>query len=104
MTQVGVFLRAAVTKYHELGDLNNRRGFPGSSVVKNPPADAGDVGLIPELGRSSGEGNGNPSSILAWEIPWTEEPGGVTVQEVTKELDCLLEFPVAAGNNSLSSG
>ena len=70
MTQVGVFLRAAVTKYHELGDLNNRRGFPGSSVVKNP-ADAGDVGLIPELGRSSGEGNGNPSSILAGEIPWT---------------------------------
>ena len=103
MTQVGVFLRAAVTKYHELGDLNNRRGFPGSSVVKNP-ADAGDVGLIPELGRSSGEGNGNPSSIRAWEIPWTEEPGGVTVQEVTKELDCLLEFPVAAGKNSLSSG
>ena len=73
-------------------------------MVKNPPADAGDVGLIPELGRPSGEGNGNPSSILAWEIPWTEEPGGVTVQEVTKELDCLLEFPVAAGNNSLSSG
>ena len=38
-------------------------GFPGSSVVKNLPAnegDAGDVGLIPELGRTSGGGNGNP--------------------------------------------
>ena len=34
-----------------------------------------DVGSIPELGRSPVEGNGNPSSILAWEIPWTEEPG-----------------------------
>ena len=36
------------------------RGFPGGTVVKNPPAKAGDVGLIPELGRSPGEGNGNP--------------------------------------------
>ena len=31
------------------------------------------MGLIPGLGRSTGEG----SSILAWEIPWTEEPGGL---------------------------
>ena len=53
------------------------KGFPDSSVVKNPPANAGDMGSIPELGRSPGEGNGNPSSILAWEIPWTEEPGGL---------------------------
>ena len=38
-------------------------GFPGTSVVKNLPAnaeDAGDIGLIPGLGRSPGEGNGNP--------------------------------------------
>ena len=35
-------------------------GFPGSSVVKNLPASAGDVGSIPDLGRSSGGGNGNP--------------------------------------------
>jgi len=53
------------------------RGFPGGSVVKNPPANAGDVGSIPGLGRSPEEGNGNPPSILAWEIPWTEEPGGL---------------------------
>ena len=39
---------------------------------------AGDAGSIPGLGRSPGEGNGNLlSSILAWEIPWTEEPGGL---------------------------
>ena len=36
------------------------RGFPGVSVVKNPPANAGDAGLIPRSGRSPGEGNGNP--------------------------------------------
>ena len=41
--------------------LNIRRqGFPGGSVVKNPSAIAGDVGTIPESGRSSREGNGNP--------------------------------------------
>jgi len=34
--------------------------FPGGSVVKNLPAIAGDVSLIPGLGRSPGEGNGNP--------------------------------------------
>ena len=35
-------------------------GFPDSSVVKNLPASAGDMGSIPELGRSPGEGIGNP--------------------------------------------
>ena len=45
-------------------------GFPSGSVVKNPPASARDTGLI-------GEGNGSCSSVLAWEIPWTEEPGGL---------------------------
>ena len=41
-------------------DLSVSMGFPGGSVVKNPPANAGDTGLVPELGRSPGEGNGNP--------------------------------------------
>ena len=58
--------------------------FSWGSVVKNPPANAGDAGSIPGSGRSPGEGNGNHSSILAWEIPWTEEPGGATVHGVTK--------------------
>ena len=35
-------------------------GFSGGSVVKNPLANAGDMGLIPGLERSPGEGNGNP--------------------------------------------
>ena len=52
-------------------------GFPGGLVVKNLPANAGDVGSIPESGKSPGEGNGNPlathTSILVWRIPCTEE-------------------------------
>ena len=44
-------------------------------MVKNPPANAEDTGLIPALGRSTGEGNGNPLQyIIAWEILWPEEP------------------------------
>ena len=35
-------------------------GFPGGSLVKNPPANAGDLGSIPGLGRSHGGRNGNP--------------------------------------------
>ena len=49
-------------------------------MVKNPPAtsgESGDLGLIPGSGRSPGVGNGNHSSILAWKIPWREEPGGL---------------------------
>ena len=57
--------------------ISDSLGFPGGAVVKNPPANAGDMDLIPGLGRFPGEGNGNHSSILAWKIPWTDEPGGL---------------------------
>ena len=45
-------------------------GFPGGSVVKNPPANAGDPGdavLIPRWGRSPGTGNGNLLQYSCWE-------------------------------------
>ena len=57
-----------------------KRGFPGVSVVKNSPANAGDTGnpgWIPGSGRSPGEGNGYPLQNSCPEIPWTEEPGGL---------------------------
>ena len=44
--------------------------------INNLPANAGDTGSIPGLGRSPGEGNVNSISF-AWEIPGTEEPGGL---------------------------
>ena len=49
-------------------------------MVENPPPIAGDLGnmgLIPELERSLEEGMAMHSSILAWRIPWAEEPGGL---------------------------
>ena len=46
-------------------------------MVENLPADEGDEGSVPESGRSPREGTATHSSILAWEIPWTKEPGGL---------------------------
>ena len=49
-------------------------------VVKNPPVNAGDirdVGSIPGLGRSLEVRMATHSSILAWRMPWREEPGGL---------------------------
>ena len=52
-------------------------GFLGGTVVKNPPDNAGDASSIPGLGRPLEDGIATHSSILAWRIQWTEEPGGV---------------------------
>ena len=55
-------------------------GFPDGSVGEETTCNAGntgDSGSIPGSGRSPGEGNGTHSSVLAWEIPRREEPGGL---------------------------
>ena len=54
-------------------------------MVKNLPASAGDTGeagSIPGSGSSPGKGNATHSSILAWKIPRTEEPGGLQSMEL----------------------
>ena len=51
--------------------------FPGGSGGKESACNAGHLGLIPGLGRSLEKGMATHSSILAWRIPWTEEPGGL---------------------------
>ena len=50
--------------------------IPGSDG-KAPACNAGDPGSIPGLGRSPGEGNGNPLQYSCLKIPWMEEPGGL---------------------------
>ena len=60
--------QTAETRYH------------AAQLVKNLPASAGDtrdVVLIPEWERSLEEEMATHSSILAWEIPWAEKPGGL---------------------------
>ena len=46
-------------------------GFPCGSAGEESTCNEGDLGLIPGIGRSLGEGKGYLSSILAWRIPWT---------------------------------
>ena len=52
-----------------------KRDFPGDSVVKNPPANAGDLGSILHREDPLEKEMAAHSSIFAWEIPWKEEPG-----------------------------
>ena len=61
-------------------EIEKELEFPGGAVVKSPSATVGDTrnaGLIPGSRRSPGGGNGNPLQYSCWEIPWTEEPGGL---------------------------
>ena len=55
----------------------DRSRFPGGSDSKEYACNAGDPGLVPGSGRSTGEGSGYHSSILAWRIPWKKEPDGL---------------------------
>ena len=78
-------------------------GFPGSSAGKESACNAGDPGLIPWSGRSHGEEMATHSSVLAWEISWTEEPGGLqpmvlqesdTKQQLNHHHHIALQMPI----------
>ena len=61
----------------------SRQGFPGDSLVKNPPANAGDMGLIPGSGRSPGVGIGNLLQYYCLEnladcSPWSHKESDTT--------------------------
>ena len=60
-------------------------GFPGGSVLKNLPTNAGDTGSIPGSGRSPGEGNGNPLQCSCLGNPMGGGACWPTVLVVTKE-------------------
>ena len=62
-------------------------GFPGDSVVKHPPANAGDTCLISGLGRPHGEGNGNPLQYSCLEILRDRGAWWATVHGVAEETD-----------------
>ena len=52
-------------------------GFPSGSEGRESACDAGDVGSVCGSGEPLEKGMATPSGFLAWEIPWTEEPGGL---------------------------
>ena len=61
------------------------RDFPGGSLVKNLPANAGDAGLIPRSGRSAGEGNENPLQYSCLGNPMGRGARQAIVHGVAKE-------------------
>ena len=74
-------------KFYTFASRGNKHGFPGGSVVKNPPANAGDirnVGSIPGLGRFPGGGNGNPLQYSCLGNPMDRGAWWATVHETAK--------------------
>ena len=65
--------------------LKKGLGFPGHSVIKNLPANAGDTGLIPVSGRSPREGNDKPIQYSCLKNPTDRGAWRATVHGVTKE-------------------
>ena len=62
-------------------------GLPGGTVVKNPPANTGDVSLIPGSGRSPGEGKGNPLQYSCLGNPLDRGACWAMVHRVARESD-----------------
>ena len=60
-----------------MGTLQGPLGFPASSDSKESACNEGDLGSIPGSEEPLEKGMATYSSILAWRIPWTEEPGGL---------------------------
>ena len=71
----------------------NNGGFPGGSVVKNPPANVGDVGSIPGLGRSPRKGNGNPLQYSCLENSMGRGAWRGIVHGITVRHDLATEHP-----------
>ena len=67
--------------------MSKLRVFSGGSDSKTSAYNAGDLGSVPELGRSPGEGNGNPFQYSYLENPIDRGAWRTTVRGVTKELD-----------------
>ena len=66
------------TEYiHFLSGFFPLPGLPGGSDSKECACNTGDLGSVPGLGRFPEKGLATHSSILAWKISWTEEPGGL---------------------------
>ena len=78
-------------KCHVKASSRETLGLPSLSVVKNPPASAGDFGLIPGLGRFPGEENGNPLQYSCLENPmdggaWKAPVHGIAKSDTTELL------------------
>ena len=76
--------RSVDEQINKMWYIHTLEGFPGDSLVKNLPANAGDMGSIPGSGRSPGEGNGNPLQYSCLENSMDRGAWWATVHGVTK--------------------
>ena len=82
-----------VGNYRNTGTCTHTHtGFPGGSEVKASACNAGDLGLIPGSGRSSGEGNGNPLQYSCLKNPMDGGAWWATVHGVAKSRTQLSDF------------
>ena len=77
---------------------NNYKSFPVAQLVKNLPANAGDVGLIPKSGRPAGEGNGNPLQYSYLGNPMDRGARQATIHGVVRESDMIQDL----NNNNIA--
>ena len=77
----------ALSTSHCFATIITIRGFPGGSVVKNLPSSAGDRGLIPGSGRSTGGGNGNQPQYSCLGNPMGRRAWQAAVHGGRRELD-----------------
>ena len=68
-----------------LNSYNFLSGFPGGSVVKNPPANAGDMGSVPGSRRSPGEENGHPLQYSCLRNPMDRRAWQATIHGIAKK-------------------
>ena len=85
-----------------IGHAKSYRGFPGDSVVKNQHTNAGARDLIPRLGKSPGEGNGNPHQYSSLGNPMARGAWWATSTWDLKELNMTEQLPRI--RNSLDNG
>ena len=72
---------------HSINCTLHLHHFLGGSGIKNPHANAGDPGLVPQSGKSPGEGNGKPLQYFCLGNPKDREAWQATIHGVTKESD-----------------
>ena len=77
---------------HDFSPPKEESDFPGGSDSKASACSAGDLDWIPRSGNTLERKMATHSSILAWRIPWTEEPGGLQFMESQKSRTRLSDF------------
>ena len=80
--------------WDNLGCSSKARGFPGGSAGKESACNAGDLGSIPGLGRSAGEGHGNPLQYCCLENLMERRPWWATAHGVTKSWTWLSDITI----------